>query len=881
MLDLPAAQAELTDAQAQARLLADGPNRLPQAPPRSLGRSIFDAATQPMFMLLIATAAVYALLGSLTDAATLLLSVFGVGAIAVYQQRRTEHVLASLKELASPRSLVRRQGRTLRIASQDLVQGDCLLLNEGDRLACDARLQRAQSLHLDESLLSGESVPVWKAVGDTVYAGTLVVQGDGTAQVVATGARTSLGRMGAGLSQITPPTSRAQAELSRLAKAVAGFALCICVLAATVYALRQGSWVQGLLVGLTLAMALIPEEFAVVWTVMMALGAWRLTQQQVLTRQPQAIEALGTTSVLCVDKTGTLTRNQMSLVALAPTSTATATSTSTSTSTPAPAPAPAPDTEPPVSITQLTSTEPAPSACHALLRAARWAGIEHGIEPMDRAIRELHARSLADEQAPPQALVQRDGVAAGHAYLCNWWRSAKTPAGTGHVVVKGAPEAVQSLCRLTAAEQTAWAAQSAQVTARGLRVLAVAQGTWDATQPVPTQPPPLQWLGLLGFLDPLREDVPAAMAQCRAAHIRVVMITGDAPLTALAVARSAGLVPVHASVASGVVSGPVFDALSDKELDDALARVSVFARMAPEHKLRIVRALQRRGEVVAMTGDGVNDASALRAADIGVAMGQRGSDVAREAAQLVLLDDSFVALVGAVRMGRRIFINLKKSVGYLLAVHVPIVGVSLIPVLFGGPLLLLPLHVVLLELIIDPACSLVFEAQPEPANCMQQPPRPAQVGLLTWRSAARALSAGGVGLLMVLAAQGAAQLAALSAPACRLVALTSVIVANVALLIWFRADRSAKTPQRSAPALPRPAANRVFGWLLVGLAAAYGVVLTVAPLTLQFGFPVAAEVRAMGLALMGAALLGGLWCARAAPAATAVAAHAASGKTNA
>jgi P-type Ca2+ transporter type 2C len=840
MLADPTPETGLTHAQAQARLLADGPNRLPQAATHSLWRSAWDVAKQPMFLLLIATAGVYAALGSVTDAASLLLSVVCVGAIAVYQQRRTEHVLASLKELSSPRSLVQREGHALRISSQDLVQGDWLLLNEGDRLACDAHVLRTQSLQVDESLISGESVPVLKAVGETVYAGTLVVQGDGAAQVVATGARTTLGRIGTGLSQITPPTSRAQAELTRLAKAVAVFAASICLLAAAVYAWRQGSWVQGLLVGLTLAMALIPEEFAVVWTVLMALGAWRLTQLQVLTRQPQAIEALGTTSVLCVDKTGTLTLNQMSLVELSPH----------------------------IGPVVVTTKAPAPQACKDLLMAASRAGVEEGIEPMDRAIRSLMAASFSEASAPVAAptmqLAQRDGVAAGHAYLCNWWRppaSLESPAspaafeapsaGAAQVHVKGAPEAVQALCNMTAAEQAAWATQAAHMAARGLRVLAVAHGTWDAAQPVPAEPAALMWLGLLGFLDPLRDDVPAAMAQCRAAHIRVVMITGDAPLTAWAVAQSAGLVPAGDFSASQVITGAQLASFNTTQLDDAVARVSVFARMAPEHKLRIVRALQGRGEVVAMTGDGVNDASALRAADIGVAMGQRGSDVAREAAQLVLLDDSFAALVAAVRMGRRIFINLKKSVGYLLAVHVPIVGVSLIPVVFGGSLLLLPLHVVLLELIIDPACSLVFEAQPEPADCMQQPPRPAQSGLLSWRSATRALVAGGLGLLMVLVAVGAAYGAALSEPACRLVALTAVIVANLGLLMWFRAAGAAPNEMAS---------NRAFMWLLVALAAVYGAVLSLTPLARQFGLPVLAEVQASGLALMGAAALGLVWC---------------------
>jgi P-type Ca2+ transporter type 2C len=807
----------LTDAQAQARLLADGPNRLPTPPRRGLWRLALDAAMQPMFLLLFATAAVYAALGSVGDATILLLSVLMVAVISIYQQQRTEHVLAALKELASPRCRVWRDGRLQRIASQDLVQGDCLLLAEGDRLACDAQLQSAHSLLLDESLFSGESAPLLKAAGDTVSAGTLVVQGDGLAQVSATGSRTHLGRMGASLAQIKPPVSRAQAELKRLAKVVAALAACTCLLAASVYAWRQGSWVQGLLVGLTLAMALIPEEFAVVWTVLMALGAWRLSKQQVLTRQPQAIEALGTTSVLCVDKTGTLTVNRMSLVEL----------------------------EVADAHVCLTAAGAVPKAFTALLDAAAAAGVDAGIEPMDRAIQLLHARSVA-VPAPALQLARRDGVGPGHPYLVNWWRSS-TPNTGGTVVAKGAPEALQALCDLSAPQRQHWSDRAAQMTASGLRVLAVAQGRWQTEAELTASPQRLQCLGLLGFVDPLRDEVPAAMAQCRSAGIRVVMITGDAPLTALAIARSAGMPLGDEPIA---LSGDALRAMDEQQLASAVQRVSVFARTAPEQKLRIVRALQAQGHVVAMTGDGVNDATALRAADIGVAMGQRGTDVAREAAQLVLLDDSFNALVSAVRMGRRIFVNLQKSVSYLLAVHVPIVGISLIPVLWGGPLLLLPVHVVLLELIIDPACSLVFEAEPEAADCMQQAPRPAAVGLLSWRSALQALAAGALGLAAVWLVQWAALAAQLSTPWCRFWGLSTVILSNLVLLQWFRLGRQA---------WHRHAFNRAFAVLCAALALVYGTVLALPPLARVFAFPQHQALQGLGGLMMLAGVGAALW----------------------
>ena len=838
----------LSDEEARVRLARDGPNRMPQAARRSLLRIVLDVAAQPMILLLLATTLAYAALGSATDAIGLLVSVLLVGVIAIYQMQRTERVLESLRDLSSPRARVVRSGRVQRIASLGLVRGDLLLLAEGDRLACDAVLVRAHSLLLDESLLTGESAPVLKSAlpepalppGDEhrVYAGTLVVQGVGSALVVATAAATTLGRIGASLAQIVPRASRVQAELKRVVRWVALAAVVTCLAAAALYAAQEGSWLDGLLVGLTLAMALIPEEFAVVWTVLMALGAWRLAQRQVLTRQPQAIEALGTASVLCVDKTGTLTVNRMELLALA---------------------------TPEASIA-LTTGAAAPAVFSPLLDTAARASFDDGIEPMDRAIGRLREHSCL-VGLPPATLVQRDAVSVEHLYVAQWWRIANG-SSRGLVAVKGAPEAVQQLCDLDAAAAAAAMQAAAAMAQQGLRVLAVAQAGWDATQPPPAALPRLDWVGLLGFLDPLRDDVPAAMAQCRAAGIRVVMITGDAPLTALAIARQARLdelndaqeapggptAPAPAGSPGAVLSGSEVAALDDAALEARLASASICARIAPEQKLRIVRALQRRGEVVAMTGDGVNDAPALRAADIGVAMGERGTDVAREAAVLVLQDDSFASLVAAVRLGRRIFVNLKKSVGYLLAVHVPIVGVALMPLLAGGPQLLLPMHVVFLELLIDPACSLVFEAEPEPPDTMTQPPRSAQVGLLSWATLWQALAIGGAGLLAVAAVQVGARWAGWDDAWCRAAALGSVIATNVAMLVWFRVGT--RSLRRHAP-------NRAFTWLLAGLAAACGLVLGIPPLTWQFGLPDEAILRGLGLALIAGAGIAALGLQRA------------------
>ena len=790
----------LSEEEARLRWLRDGPNHLPQPPRRTLRAALLSVAVQPMVLLLLACAALYAVLGSIADSVVLLVSLLGVATISVYQDLRSQRVLEALRALASPRSTVVRGGVLRRIASTEIVEGDRLVVQEGDRLACDSRLVEAHGLRVDESLLSGESAPVDKEAGDPsasalLQAGSLVVQGDGVAIVEATGARTALGRLGGAMAAISPRSSRLHDQLTRLVRAVAFLAVLICVFAASVFAWRDGSWTAGLLVGLTLAMAIVPEEFAVVWTVMLALGAWRLARQRVLTRQPQAVEALGAVTVLCVDKTGTLTRNLMTLERV---------------------------------CDGAATGSPTEPRFEALLRAAAQASPRESIEPMDQAIH----RSASGLSWPAGAvLVARAGVRPGRPFVSQSWR---LPGEDGAwMAVKGAPEAVLRRCddppetlRSLEAQARAWAAE-------GWRVLAVARGRTGATDEAPEE----GWsaVGLLAFEDPLRDDIQAAMAECRGAGVRVVMITGDALATAVAIARKAGL------GAESAVTGTELDALAEPEFERVVRRVDVFARVSPAQKLRIVQALQRQGETVAMTGDGVNDGPALRAADVGVAMGERGTDVAREAAAIVLLDDRFGSLVDGVRAGRRIFTNLRRAMSYLFAVHVPIVGLSLFPIL-GGPMLLLPVHVVLLELIIDPACSLVFEAEAASPREMRVPPRSASTPLFSGAEVLRALAIGGLALLAVLAVQLAGRAQQWTDASLRLAGLASLVAANLAMLQWFRRG----TASSSGP-------NPAFQGLVLAVCAMAAAILLVAPLRSLFGFPRDIPLLAMSLLLAPAA----------------------------
>jgi P-type Ca2+ transporter type 2C len=701
----------LSEAEAQRRFLEEGPNEIPQARKRGLGVIALEVVREPMFLMLVAAGALYLSMGEPIDASLLLGFVCVVMSITIIQERRTERALEALRDLSSPRALVIRDGGQKRIAGREVVRGDIVVVCEGDRVPADALLRKSANLSVDESLLTGESVPVRKSAapgaavldqpgGDdlpSLFSGTLITTGQGHAEVAAIGAQTQLGRIGKAMQSLEPEPTLLQKETGRLVRALAVVGLSLCALVVLAYGLTRGgtvdAWKQGLLVGIALAMATLPEELPVVLTVFLALGAWRISRHRVLTRRMPAIETLGAATVLCVDKTGTLTLNQMTTAVL----------------------------EIPGTRFDLRTDEAQiPPGCAQLLETAVLASKPDPFDPMERAIHTAGSRFLtgAHRPRPDLALDREYPLSAQLLVLANAWSIPGTAGLT--IAAKGAPEAIAELCRLPADRRETLTRQVTELAGEGLRVLGVARGAVLAhALPADLHEMPLEFVGLLALEDPLREAVPAAVKECRAAGIRVVMITGDYPATARSIARQAGI-----ECSGAIMTGPEIDAMDDEEFVRRAPAVTVFARVVPEQKLRIVQALKASHEVVAMTGDGVNDAPALKAAHIGVAMGERGTDVAREAASLVLLDDSFPAIVAAVRLGRRIFDNIKKAVVYIFAVHVPIAGLSIVPVLFGDwPILLLPVHIVFLELVIDPACSLIFEAEEAEADVMKRPPR--------------------------------------------------------------------------------------------------------------------------------------------------------------
>ncbi len=630
--------------------------------------------------------------------------------------------------------------------------------------------------------MTGESVPVRKLAWDGVremgrpggedlpfaFAGTLVVQGQGIAEVRATGVHTEMGRIGKALQDVEVEGTRLQQEVGQLVRRVATLGLVLCVVVVVLYGLSRGAWLQGLLAGITLAMAMLPEEFPVVLTVFLALGAWRLSKANVLTRRAPVIETLGSATVLCVDKTGTLTVNRMTIRELVVDG-----------------------------ATHDVGDGPLPEAYHEVVEFGILASQRDPFDPMEKAFHDLGNDRLArtehlhsDWTLEREYPLSPDLLAMSHV-----WRS---PTGQEFVLAaKGAPEAVADLCHMEPDRVQAVDEQVATMAAKGLRVLGVARGEFrQRSLPGEQHDFTFEFLGLVGLADPLRPTVPAAVQECYTAGIRVVMITGDHPTTAQSIARQAGL-----RSSDEVVTGPELDRMDESALRRRVRSVNVFARMVPEQKLRLVNALKADGAVVAMTGDGVNDAPALKAAHIGVAMGGRGTDVAREAAALVLLDDDFASIVKSVRMGRRIFDHLQKAMTYIVAVHVPIAGMSLLPVLFGWPLALLPVHILFLELLIDPACSVVFEAEPEEADMMRRPPRKAGESLFGRRLLGLGLLQGVSVLVIVLAVYLAALLGWKDEGDAIALSFTTLVLANLGLIF---ANRSWSRTILSSLSSPNP-----------------------------------------------------------------------------
>ncbi len=792
----------LTEQEALEQLAMDGYNELPAAKKRTFLHILFEVVREPMFLMLIACGLLYLFLGDRAEAVMLMGFVAVIISITFYQEQKTERALEALRDLSSPRALVIRDGRQIRIPGREVVRDDIILLSEGDRVPADAVLLSGNSLSVDELLLTGESVPVRKRPWDGrvemdrpggddlpfVYSGTLMVKGQGVAQVRTTGQRTEIGKIGKALQILEPEDTNLQKQTGKIVRNFAIVGLCLCTIVVVVFALTRGDWLNGFLAGITLAMATLPEEFPVVLTIFLALGAWRISQHHVLTRRVPAVEMLGAATVLCVDKTGTLTLNRMTVTQLSV------------------------DNEMlEVDGKQLVL----PEKYHQVVEYAILSSPTDPFDPMEKAMKELGGRTLANTGHIHKdwELVHEYPLSDGLLAMSHVWRSLE---GYDYVIAaKGAPEAIADLCHFSPEQVDTLHEKINSMAERGLRVIGVAKAEFqEQSLPEEQHDFDFEFIGLLGLADPVRPEIAGAVKDCYTAGIRIIMITGDYPGTARNIARQIGL-----KLDDQLITGPELDALSDEELKERIKTVSVFARAVPEQKLRIVNALKSNNEVVAMTGDGVNDAPALKAAHIGIAMGGRGTDVAREAAALVLLDDNFASIVQAVRSGRRIFDNLKKAMAFIFSVHLPIAGMSLIPVLLNWPLALLPVHILFLELIIDPACTIIFEGEADEKDIMQRPPRRLEEPLFGRSMILSGLFQGLGVLVVVLAVYVLIYTRGYGEAETRMISFVCMVIGNLGLIFTNRSWKNSILKTLRVP-------NKALWWVTGGTIFFLGLIMS-------------------------------------------------------
>lgn len=770
-------------AEAHEILKSEGYNELPTEGKRSPFTIVRGVVGEPMFALLIIAAIIYLMIGDLKDA--LVLSAFAMlsVAITIIQEWRSERVLEALRSLTSPRALVIRDGQPQKIDGKDLVRGDLIILSEGDRVPADARLVTHDIILTDESLLTGESMPVTKNtdIDNMIYAGTLIVRGSARAIVTATGFKSEIGKIGQALHSVEMEQPRLRQQTKKIVMVFATISGILSGLIVLLYGVLHHDWLQGALSGLALGMALLPEEFPLVLTVFMVMGAWRISKVHVLTRKASAIETLGSATVLCTDKTGTLTQNKMSIVYLKTDEHEWAGESSDNIS---------------------------PELLH-LLKSGVMASKLDSYDSMDGAFFENSLLKSGDLNH-----LKPDFQFGLQPHLLMMAEGYQQVDKSYHVFAKGAPETIAKACQLNPDQTQKILGDVEGLAKKGLRILAVAEAIMPTGAIIPDTADKFEYrfLGLVGFADPIRENVPMAVAECRTAEIRIIMITGDFPTTAQSIAIQAGL------DYQTVLTGEDVAKLDDKELQNAVKTTHIFARISPDQKLRIVQALKANGDVVAMTGDGVNDAPSLKAAHIGVAMGLRGTDVAREASSIVLLDDNFASLVHTIALGRRIYDNLRKAMVYIVAVHVPIAGLALLPLIFDKPLILTPLLIALMEMVIDPACSIVLEAEEAERNVMKRPPRNPSSPLLTSSAILWGATQGSVAFIILGAMWAIANQAAMSETEIRSLIFVSLIIINLSLILVNRSFSASifKIFKRRNP---------ILGWGSLGILGLFAIIL--------------------------------------------------------
>lgn len=748
----------LTSVRAKELKEVYGRNQLETEKREPFIKKIAHIICEPMFLLLIVAAIIYFILGEPRDGAIMLIFVVGIIGIDVLQEWKTDRTLNTLKDLSAPHVMVIRDGVEQKIASFDLVPGDLMIIQEGVKIPADGIIMKGSDLRVDESSLTGETEEVWKISTEKVvqsegywrkdycYAGTLVTQGSATILVDKIGSDTECGKIGKDVLSAPEEPTPLQRQTGKLVALCAGIAgiLFILVGVFTYFNLSDHIFrerlIESILSGVTLAMAMIPEEFPVILTVFLSMGAWRLAKKKSLVRKLPSVETLGAISVLCVDKTGTITMNQMTVQ----------------------------------TIWKMSSNE------HVLIETMGLGCEIDAYDPMEKAMLSYcEEHGISKKQLFQGTLIKEYAFTNELKMMGHVWRRGNEIV----IAAKGSPETILEVCKIDNRKKEKTKQKILQMTKQGLRVIAIAIMKPNLEEDIPPTITKCQFtlLGLVGLADPPRESVRNDIEICKRAGIRVVMITGDNGNTASSIAKKVGMKNYKK-----IVTGDRINDMNEQQLREKVKTTNIFARVIPEHKMRIVKALKENGEVVAMTGDGVNDAPALKYADIGIAMGKRGSEVCREAADLILMDDNFTTIVETIKDGRRMYDNIQKAIGYVFTIHIPIAFASLLAPFLGinpSALLLLPLHIVLLELIIDPTCSIVLERQPAETDIMDRSPRNPKEKLLNTKTLIKSIIQG----LVIFFASFSTYYIMLekkmeNAPVARAMGLVIIIVCNLFLV---------------------------------------------------------------------------------------------------
>ncbi|MCL4378315.1 MAG: cation-translocating P-type ATPase [Actinobacteria bacterium] len=757
----------ISEKQAIQKIKENGYNELPSQKKRNIPLILFSVLKEPMLLLILGIGIVYFILGQPHNALVLMSFILVIIYIVFYQEWKTEKALVSLRTLASPRAIVVRDGRQKRVPGIEVVCNDIIILKTGDRIPADAIVLSCINILADESLLTGESIPVRKSEWDGekifskpggddlpfVYSGSLIVQGTGIAKVYATGSNTEIGKIGKSLQNITHEKTPLQKEVSKIVYNISLGSLILSAFIILIYGFIKDNWLGGILSGLTLSMSILPEEIPVILVIFLTLGAWRLSKNQVLTRDIYAFETLGDITTLAVDKTGTLTLNTTKLITLF-----------------------ANDTFYNIDKNNIDLLS---EDAHKLIEYSILASQKDPFDPIEKEIKQIGEDYLKGTEHIHLnwKFIKEYPLSKNLLAISNVWES---PDRKNYIIsTKGSPESIADLCHFNDKQRNNLKVSIGNMTKNGLRILGVAQASFRKTGlPEGQHDFDFNFIGLIGFSDPIRPTVIASIKKAYDAGIRIIMLTGDYPQTAIYVANEIGL-----KNPSQYITGEELEKMDAERLKDKIKTVNLFARITSEQKLKIVTALKKNGEVVAMTGDGVNDAPALKSANIGIAMGERGTDVARESAVLVVLNDDFSSIIDGINSGRKVFGNIKKAIDYAIAIHIPIAGMVLFPIIFNLPIMLFPVHIAFLELIIDPVCGVVFESAPEEKDIMKKPPRNLKEPLLNRQTLTISLLQGISVLTVVLGVFLFALAMKKSYTEIRALTFSTLVFANILLIL--------------------------------------------------------------------------------------------------